>query len=95
MSNARTGSTNGGSIAVAPDVIDQLRGKLRGALCMPGEPGYSLLTNFNLLYILGAFYAALGIRAWSRRSWLHGLVIAFLPMVLFFGCWTLVAMARS
>lgn len=60
-----------------------------------GEPGYTLLTNFNLLYVLGAFYAALGIRAWSRRSWLHALVIAFLPMVLVFGPWALIAMGRS
>jgi hypothetical protein len=60
-----------------------------------GEPGYTLLTNFNLLYVLGAFYAALGIRAWSRRSWLHALVIAFLPMVLVFGPWALIVMGRS
>lgn len=60
-----------------------------------GEPGYTLLTTFNLLYVLGAFYAALGIRVWSRRSWLHALVITFLPMVLVFGPWALIAMGRS
>jgi hypothetical protein len=60
-----------------------------------GEPGYTLLTNFSLLYVLGAFYAALGIRLWSRRSWVHALVIAFLPMVLVFGPWALIAMGSS
>jgi hypothetical protein len=60
-----------------------------------GESGYTLLTNFNLLYVLGAFYAAIGIRAWSRRSWLHALVIAFLPMALLFGPWALIVMGRS
>jgi Yip1 domain len=60
-----------------------------------GDPGYSLLTNFNLLYVLGAFYAALGIRAWSKRSWLHAIVIAFLPMVVVFGPWALIVMGRS
>lgn len=60
-----------------------------------GEPGYTLLTNFNLLYVLGAFYAAMGIRAWSRRSWVHALVIAFLPMALVFGPWALLSMGRS
>jgi hypothetical protein len=60
-----------------------------------GEAGHTLLTNLNLLYVLGAFYAALGIHAWSRRSWLHALVIAFLPMVLLFGPWIYIVMGRS
>jgi hypothetical protein len=60
-----------------------------------GDPGYTLLTTFNLLYVLGAFYAAMGIRAWSGRSWTHGLVIAYLPMALVFGSWALIAAGRS
>ena len=32
--------SDGGSFTPSPDVLDSLRGQLRGALCAPGEPGY-------------------------------------------------------
>jgi len=62
---------------------------------MPGTPGYTLLTYFSLTYVLGALLAAAGIHAWSRRSWTHAIVIAFLPMVLVFGTWALIVVGRS
>ncbi|BDG02061.1 FAD-binding oxidoreductase [Anaeromyxobacter oryzae] len=32
--------SDGATWAPAPDVLESLRGQLRGALCLPGEPGY-------------------------------------------------------
>lgn len=62
---------------------------------MPGDSGYTLLTNVNLLQLVGSYLAAAGIRAWSGRSWVYGLTIAFLPMVLFYGIWALIVLGRS
>ncbi|HEV8481000.1 MAG TPA: FAD-binding oxidoreductase [Candidatus Eisenbacteria bacterium] len=41
MSTAVTLKTrDGGSTALSPQDLDQLRARLRGAVCLPGEPGY-------------------------------------------------------
>jgi len=41
MSTAVTLKTrDGGSTALSPEHLDQLRAKLRGPVCLPGEPGY-------------------------------------------------------
>jgi len=32
--------TNGGPATVAPETVEALRGRIRGAVCLPGEPGY-------------------------------------------------------
>src|SRR5437867_13077592 len=40
MSSVSVKTADGAAIAVTPEKLDALRAQLRGALCLPGEPGY-------------------------------------------------------
>ena len=40
MANRSVKTGNGGTTQLSTEAIDALRGRLRGALCLPGEPGY-------------------------------------------------------
>ena len=40
MTNVMVKSAEGTNVTIAPEAIDGLRAQLRGALCLPGEPGY-------------------------------------------------------
>ena len=40
MTSVTSGTVNGASVPLAADELASLRGSLRGALCLPGEPGY-------------------------------------------------------
>lgn len=52
-----------------------------------GDPGFSLFTSLNLAQVLSIYLAALGVRAWSGRSWLFSIVFTALPYVLIYGIW--------
>lgn len=52
-----------------------------------GEPGYSLFTSINLPQLLSLYLAAFGVRTWSGRGWLFGIIFAALPFVLVYGAW--------
>jgi hypothetical protein len=60
-----------------------------------GEPGYSLFTSMQLTQFLSLYLAALGVKLWSGKSWLFGIVFAALPFVLFYGIWAYIALGRS
>lgn len=60
-----------------------------------GDPGYSLLSSINLLQIAGLYLAAVGVRAWSGRSWLFSVVFTALPWVLICGVWGYFALGRA
>lgn len=59
-----------------------------------GDPGYSFLTNVNLLHFVGLALAVYGVRQWSRRSWGFASVFVLLPPVLIFGTWGWFSMVR-
>ena len=40
MSNASSTAGTGTITTIDPEIVDPLRAALRGALCLPGEPGY-------------------------------------------------------
>lgn len=61
----------------------------------PGDPGYRLLANVGLLSIAGAVLAIIGVRTWSKRSWLFASVFVLLPAVLILGVVFLLAAGRS
>lgn len=61
----------------------------------PDEPGYTLLVSINLLQLLCVWLAALGLRAWSGRSWLFCIVFTALPMVLVYGIWGFFSLGRA
>lgn len=53
----------------------------------PGEPGYSLYSSINLLQFAALALAVIGVKAWSRRSWLFSFIFSALPFVLIYGIW--------
>lgn len=53
----------------------------------PGEPGYTLFNSINLLQFVSLYLAALGVKLWSGRSWLFGILFTALPLVIVFGIW--------
>lgn len=53
----------------------------------PGDPGYALLSNLNLLQLVSLYLAAFGVKVWSARSWLFSIVFTGLPYVLIYGTW--------
>lgn len=60
----------------------------------PAESGYTLLNFLNLPQFVGVFLAAYGVRVWSGRSWLHGILFAGLPLLLLCGL-TIAIMGRA
>lgn len=60
-----------------------------------GEPGYSLFTSLQLTQVLSLYLAAFGVKLWSGRSWLFGIVFSALPFVLIYGIWAFIALGRS
>ena len=42
--------------------------------------------------LLSLYLAAFGIKTWSGRSWLFGIVFAALPFVVIYGIWALIAL---
>jgi hypothetical protein len=48
----------------------------------PSETGYTLLTFLTVPQFLGVFLAVFGVRVWTGRSWLFGVMFAGLPMLL-------------
>jgi hypothetical protein len=61
----------------------------------PGEPGYTLLLSINLLQFLSLYLAAVGVKAWSGRSWLFSIVFTALPFMIIYGIWAFIAVGRS
>lgn len=59
------------------------------------EPGYSLLSSVQLTQFLSLYLAALGVKVWSGKSWLFGIVFTALPFVLVYGIWAGLALGRS
>ena len=53
----------------------------------PGDPGYTLFNSINLLQFVSLYLAALGVKLWSGRSWLFGIVFTALPYVILYGIW--------
>lgn len=53
----------------------------------PGEPGYTLYSSINLLQFASLALAAIGVKAWSHRSWLFSIIFSALPFVLIYGIW--------
>jgi hypothetical protein len=47
-----------------------------------GEPGYAILANLSVLYLLSTFLTILGIRIWSGRSWLYAIIVWATPIAL-------------
>jgi FAD/FMN-containing dehydrogenase len=42
MTGVTLSTRDGGTSTLTPEVLEALRGQLRGSLCLPGEPGYDL-----------------------------------------------------
>jgi hypothetical protein len=57
-----------------------------------GAPGYGLLSNINLFQFASLYLAAAGLKTWSRRTWLYGIIVSALPFVLIYGIWALFAL---
>ncbi len=51
------------------------------------EKGYNLLSSIGLLQILSFGLAIIGVKQWSRRSWLFASIYVLLPIILIFGGW--------
>jgi hypothetical protein len=47
-----------------------------------GEPGYAILANVSVLYLLSIFLTILGIKFFSGRSWLYAFTFWLTPVVL-------------
>lgn len=60
-----------------------------------GDPGYTLFTSMNLTSLLSIWLAAVGVKEWSKRSWLFSVVFVALPTVLLYGIWAYFALGRS
>jgi hypothetical protein len=58
----------------------------------PGAPGYALFANLGLFQIACLYLAAVGVKTWSRRSWLYSIILTALPLVLIVGIWALFAL---
>lgn len=58
----------------------------------PGDPGYSLLTNVNLLQLVSIYLTATGLKVWTSRSWTYSIIVAALPLVLVYGIWAFFAL---
>lgn len=52
-----------------------------------GEPGYSWLSNFNLLQLVTLYLSILGVKVWSGRSWLFATLFVGIPWVVIWGIW--------
>jgi hypothetical protein len=53
----------------------------------PGEPGFTLFSNINLVLFAALALAAIGVKTWSRRGWLFSIVLVALPYALVYGIW--------
>jgi Yip1 domain len=60
-----------------------------------GEPGYNLYTNISLLNIATLYLTVLGVKCWSKRSWLFSSIFVLLPAALGLGIWALIAAVRG
>lgn len=58
----------------------------------PGEPGYTLLSSFNLLQLLSVYLTAVGLKVWAGRSWTYCIIVAALPIALIYGIWAFFAL---
>jgi Yip1-like protein len=47
----------------------------------PGQTGYQATTNVSIVMLLSIALTILGIRCWSRRSWLYSCVVTLAPAV--------------
>lgn len=56
-----------------------------------GQPGQSLLASFDLISVWAMGLSILGVRLWSRRSWLFSTIFALLPALLIYGVWAFFA----
>ena len=52
-----------------------------------GDPGYSLFVSLSILMPLSWLLAAIGVRQWSKRSWLFSWIFVLVPSILIYGCW--------
>ena len=52
-----------------------------------GEPGFSLLSNFDLFGLASLVLSLVGVKVWSGRSWLFTGLFVGIPWVLIYGCW--------
>ena len=58
-----------------------------GAYRHMGDPGYSLFVSLSILMPLSWLLAAIGVRQWSKRSWLFSWIFVLVPSILIYGCW--------
>jgi hypothetical protein len=60
-----------------------------------GEPGYSLLSNIDLVQLFGLYLSIVGVRLWSGRSWLFSSIFALLPYALIYGIWAYFSLRQT
>lgn len=60
-----------------------------------GDPGYALWTQVGVPEILSAWLGIVGVREWSRRSWVFATIFVLLPSAVILGIVALFAMGRS
>lgn len=52
-----------------------------------GEPGFSVLSNFDLFALASLVLSLVGVKVWSGRSWLFAGLFVGIPWVLIYGPW--------
>lgn len=57
-----------------------------------GETGYLLFNILNVFQMAALLLAAIGVKAWSGRSWLFSALFVSLPWLLAIGIWALFAL---
>ncbi len=56
-----------------------------------GEPGYSVLSNFDLFGLATLILSLIGVKVWSGRSWLFTGLFVGIPWVVIYGGWALLS----
>jgi len=55
-----------------------------------GAPGQNILGSLSIPTFLSCALTIIGVHVWSQRSWLFSTIFALLPVVLFYGIWSLI-----
>ncbi|MEO8000830.1 MAG: YIP1 family protein [Arenimonas sp.] len=56
------------------------------------SPWKKLATSFDLLSFWNIFLVALGWKIWGKTSWVEGIIVAIIPIVIIYGCFALLAL---
>jgi hypothetical protein len=54
---------------------------------VPGEPGYSFLSSFDLFTVASLYLSLIAVKVWSGRSWLFTGLFVGIPWGLVYGLW--------